>query len=359
MKIIIFAGGAGTRLWPLSRLKSPKQFEKIVNSKSSLQLTVDRLIPEFKYEDIFISTNIIYKKLIHKQLPLIPKKNFIFEPAKKDTGPAVLLSLLIIKKNFPNEPVIILWSDHIIRKEKKFKKIIKIAVEKIKRDSKKIIFISQKPRYPNSNLGYIHFGDKIKEIDNINFYSFLGFRYKPGNKLAKRYFQIGSYAWNLGYFVAMPDYIINLYKKFNHQLYKHLRTVVNFYNKKNFDSILSRIYISLPSSSFDNEILEKIDKKSALVIKEDIDWSDIGSWEQLKEALQKNKKDNVTKGNIYTKETTDSLIYNFEKEKLVVGIDLKEAIIVNTKDVILICKKSSMEKLKKIVEEFKNKENFI
>jgi mannose-1-phosphate guanylyltransferase len=116
MKAVIFAGGVGTRLWPLSRKKSPKQFEKIVGDKSTLQLAVERLLSDFKAEDIYVSTGAQYVDMVAAQLDFIPKENIIGEPEKKDVGPAVAFMMGYLSKRFPNESVIILWSDHLVKK---------------------------------------------------------------------------------------------------------------------------------------------------------------------------------------------------------------------------------------------------
>ena len=137
MKAIIFAGGTGTRLWPLSRKKSPKQFERIVSNKSTLQLAVDRLLPEFSHKDIYISSNVFYKRLIQKQLPQIPEKNFFLEPFKKDVGPAIALSMGILNQLSPTEPIAILWSDHLVKNVNLFKKMLRIARKKIEKNQDK------------------------------------------------------------------------------------------------------------------------------------------------------------------------------------------------------------------------------
>ena len=357
MKVLIFAGGTGTRLWPLSRKKSPKQFETIIGDKSTLQLTVERLKPDFKDEDIFISTNIIYKKLVQKQLPTIPSENFIFEPEKKDVGPAMGLAIGIFSRKFSHEPTVILWSDHLVKKNNLFRKILNTCSQIVKKDPEKIIFIGNKPRYPNVNLGYIHFGKEIKRINKLKFFEFLGFKYKPDEETAKKFFINRNYAWNLGYFVTTPVFLYNLYKKLVPNIYQNTEKILSYYGKKDFLFYLKKYYGKVESINFDNAILENLDKKYAMVIVEDLGWSDIGAWESLKEALEGHPYENVIRGKVFLEHVRDSLIYNYEDKKLIVGIDLDEMIVVNTNDVLLITKKTSVPKIKKLVENFEGTEN--
>mgnify|MGYP005853448271 FL=1 len=357
MKVLIFAGGTGTRLWPLSRKKSPKQFETIIGDKSTLQLTVERLKPDFKDCDIFISTSIIYKKIVQQQLPTIPSENFIFEPEKKDVGPAIGLATGIFSRKFPSEPIVILWSDHLVKRNNLFRKILNASSQIVKKDPKKIIFIGNKPRYPSVNLGYIHFGKEIKKIKDLKFFEFLGFKYKPDEETAKKFFISHNYAWNLGYFVTTPAFLYNLYKQLTPNIYQNTEKILSYYGKKDFFSYLKKHYGKVESINFDNAILENLDKKYAMVIVEDLGWSDIGAWESLKEALEGHPYENVIRGKVFLEHVRDSLIYNYEDKKLIVGIDLDEMIVVNTNDVLLITKKTSVPKIKKLVENFEGTEN--
>jgi len=357
MKAIIFAGGAGTRLWPLSRKKSPKQFERIIGDKSTLQLAVDRLKPDFSSEDIYISTNVVYKKIIQNQLPAIPEENYFLEPEKKDVGPAIALVMGIMQKKYPHEPVVILWSDHLVKEMNLFRKILTIAGEHVQKKPNSIVFIAHKPRFASSNLGYIQIGKKSHDKELISFYSFEGFTYRPDEKKAMEYFKSGNYAWNLGYFVTTPNFIWKAYEKFTPQLFSEIKKIVDAYGTKQFPSILKKVYSSLEKINFDNAILEKLDKEMACVIVEDIGWSDIGAWEAVKEAMEQYPYENIIRGRVYLEHVRDTLIYNYEDKKLIVGIDLDEHIIVNTKDVLLIAKKSSVGKIKTLVENFEGTEN--
>jgi len=357
MKIVIFAGGAGTRLWPLSRKKSPKQFEKIFDNYSTLQLTVSRLINDFSSKDIYISTNKKYKEIVFEQLPQIPKENFIFEPEKKDVGPAIALVCGILNRKFPNEPLAILWSDHLVKKSKLFVSLLKKSASFIEKNPEKIIFIGHKPRFASTNLGYIHFGREVEKIKDLSFYEFKGFKYRPNEETAHKFFQEKTYAWNLGYFVTTSSFIYKQFFLLAPNIYHNTEEILKHYGKSNFEVILNFKYGNVESINFDNAILENLDKKNALVVIEDIGWSDIGAWESLKEALENHPYENIIRGRTYLDNVKDSLIYNYEDGKLIVGIDVDELVVVNTKDVLLISKKTSVSKVKKIVENFEGTEN--
>ncbi len=357
MKAVIFAGGAGTRLWPLSRKKSPKQFEKIVGEKSTLQLAVDRLTPDIKPADIFISTNIAYLETIREQLPHIPKENFLFEPEKKDVGPAVAMVMAMFNRKFPKEPIAILWSDHLVKEVALFKKILLAAGNFIVKKPNKIVFIAHKPRYPSENLGYIHVGSKIENGNGVDFFKFEGFKYKPDEKTAKMFFNSGEYAWNLGYFVTTAEFIYKLFREFAPSIYENTEKIMQHLGKPSFEKTLKAEYGRIESISFDSAILDNLKKEDALVVVEDIGWSDIGAWEALKEALEQHPYENVIRGSVFLEKVRDSLIYNYEDKKLIVGVDLDDAIVVNTKDVLLIAKKSSVGKIKTLVENFQGTEH--
>ena len=322
-----------------------------------MQLAVERLIPDFDYSDIYISTNSLYIDIVKKQLPKIPEVNFLFEPVKKDVAPAIALAMGIISRISPNEPVAILWSDHLVKKVALFKKILKLAGSEIKKNPNKIVFIANKPRFPSTNLGYIHIGEQIKKEENINLYKFEGLKYKPNEETAKKFYKSKKYGWNLGYFVSSADFLYKYFQRLAPNIYNNTESILKNYGKPNYQNFLKQNYGKVESINFDNAILENLDKKDAYVIVEEIGWSDVGSWEALKEALQLKTEENVINGRVYLDNVQDSLIYNYDEGKVVVGVDLEEFIIINTQDAILITKKNSMGKVKKIVESFPGTEH--
>jgi mannose-1-phosphate guanylyltransferase len=350
MKVVIFAGGVGTRLWPLSRKNTPKQFEKIVGEESMIQIAVNKLMPDFSWEDIYISTGKDYEELLAQQLPELPKGNIIVEPAMRDVGPAVgLVTARFIKEN-PDEPFAILWgSDHLVKKEEEFRKALLAAEKIVLNNSEKIVFVGQKPRFASQNLGYIEFGSELENVDGIPVFEFTGFKYRPQLSLAEKFLRDGKHSWNLGYFVTTPRFLWNSFEKFSPELFGDLAKISDAYGSDNYENVLSEIYPKIEKISFDNAVLEKLDKKDGMVISVDIGWSDIGAWEALKEALSETMDENVTKGNVMIEDSRDSLVFNYTKQ-LVVGIDLEEMLVINTEDVVLVCPKSSVPKIKKLVE---------
>lgn len=349
MKAIIFAGGVGSRLWPLSRKKSPKQFEKIIGDKSTLQLAADRLMPDFSWNDMYVSTGASYAPLVKKQLSDLPEDHVIGEPEMRDVGPAVGLMTALLAKVNPLEPMVILWSDHLVKNEALFRKILMSAGDMVVKRPDTIVFVSQKPRFASENLGWIDYGDVVEKAGDIAFHSFVDFQYRPDSTTAKKYLASGHHAWNLGYFVTTPRFLLTQYERFAPNLYKGLMEIAAAWKTDGFEDVLHRIYPTLEKIHFDNAILEKLDPANALVVSENIEWSDIGAWEALKEALQEAEDKNVTQGKVLLTDTEDSLVYNYT-DQLVTTIGVEEMLIVNTRDVVLVCKKSDVPKIKKLVE---------
>ncbi|MFC1711451.1 mannose-1-phosphate guanylyltransferase [Patescibacteria group bacterium] len=352
MRAVIFAGGVGTRMWPLSRSQTPKQFEKIVGDKSTLQLTIDRIRPDFDWHNIYISTGIQYKKIIEKQLPQIPAINIIGEPVMRDVAGAVGYLSAILAKSAPDDPFVILWSDHLMEKVAEFKKVLAIGGEYIRENKRKFLFIGQKPRFASQNLGWIEMGRSIKKLNGLHIHKFKSWKYRPEIQLARQFFTSGHHVWNPGYWIVAPGFVLEQYEKFMPTMYKKLLTLQESYGSKGHEKILEEIYHTFEKISFDDAILEKLEPDKAVVLPADFGWSDIGTWQALKEALQKSKTGNVVMGENYLENSQDCLVYNTDK-KLLVGVDLTGMVIVNTKDVLMICPQESMKSVKKVVNDFK------
>jgi mannose-1-phosphate guanylyltransferase len=349
MKVIIFAGGVGTRLWPLSRKNTPKQFEKIIDDKSTLQLAFERIAPILQPEDVYISSGIRYKEIILSQLPQIPRENFIFEPEMRDIGAAVGLMAAILAKSYPDEPLMILWSDHLVKNIEVFRNVLITAAQILEREKSKMIFIGQISRFGSQNLGWIEQGEKVKTVGEFSLYEFRSFHYRPELEKAEEFHKSQSHFWNPGYFGTTPGFLLSLYKRFAPAMYDGLVKIQASWGTENFEETLNEIYPTLEKVSFDNLILEKINPADGFVLGADLGWSDVGAWEQLKEALADKKEDNATKGKVLLTDSKDNLVFNYT-DQMTVGIDLENLLVINTEDVLLVCPKNSVPKIKKLVE---------
>ncbi len=359
MKAIIFAGGIGTRLWPLSRQNTPKQFENIIGHKSTLQLALDRLAGVSQPHEIFISTGQKYINIVKKQAPMIPSQNFIVEPEMRDVAPAIGLAMIHLQhKGLGNQPVAILWSDHLLTQVDNFKAVLIYADKFIRQHQDKFLFIGQVPRFPSENLGWIEFGALIEQTNNFSVHHFKSWHYRPPKHLAQQYFTDQKHVWNVGYFVVTPNLVLSYYQKLAPSFYQHLNIIKQSINTEKYPTILKKHYSQLDKISFDNLILEKVEPNRAVVVKVELGWADIGTWESLWEILEKDRDNNLKRGEIITTNTRNSLIYNYDPKKVIVGIDLNNLVIVNTKDIILICPKDASAQIKEVVKKLQKDKKY-
>lgn len=348
MKIIIFAGGTGKRFWPASRKKSPKQFLPIISNKPLIKIKYEYLRLGFKPEDIFVSTGIQYKKEVTKILDELPKDNFIFEPEMRDTGAAVTLAISYVSKKFPKEVISTQWSDHLIKKPKVFIKALKETEKYILKDRAKYILIGVPARFPSPHRGYIKVRNELEKINkDISLRKFIAFKEKPDLELAKEYIKSKNYAWNPGYWSMKGIDYLNIVKKTAPDIYNVCQEIVN----NNFSEDSLDKFKTLEKIAADYIFAEHLKLKDTLVTLSDMGWSDVGEWIAFKEAFESNNNSNVSIGNTFDYNSSDTLIYNQEKEKLVATIGLKGFVVVNTKDVLAIFHKDDNTKIK----EFLNK----
>jgi mannose-1-phosphate guanylyltransferase len=343
MKVIIYAGGHGLRMWPISRKNSPKQFEQMFNGRSTLQMMVERVEEIVGIENIFISTNNSFKELIKKQIPKLPKENVIYEPAKRDLAPAVGLSMMKFNKLGIDEPVAILWSDHLIKDNPEFQKALKVGEKLIIENPNRFVFTGEIPRFANNNIGWINIGGVLKNVDGLDVYNFEGWTYRPAIELCNCLFDSGKAIWNTGYFVTSVKFVIDRYKQHLPEMAEKLEEIIEN------PELMDEIYPTLESISFDDGIVVKTNKNQAVVLKVDMGWSDPGSLYALKEALVSNTDDNFVKGRAITLDNKDSMVYNQNDAQLVTTIGLDGFVVVNTGDTILVCHKDRIQDIKELL----------
>ena len=346
MKILILAGGRGTRLWPVSRTFKPKQFQKFFGQKSLLQNTFERVFPLAKdKKNVFIATNKFFLNEVKSQLPEIPLENIILEPVFRERVAAFLLFFCYLSQKNLKEPIAVFPSDHLIKNEKEFFEALNTGKEFVKENPDCILLFGEKPKNPDVGLGYIKKGKFFKKIDRFDFYQVEFFKEKPNLERAKQFLKSKEFFWNSGIFIFVPQLIIDLTKKFvpdNWRIYQKLR---KGFQKKNFKKILEKEYSQMDIVSFDYFILENYSKN--IVMPVNFGWSDIGSWSVLKDCLA--KKDNFIQGNFLGIDSKNILVYGVSPQ-LVATCGVKNLIVVVTEDIVFICPKNKAQDVKKLVE---------
>ena len=338
MKIIILAGGSGTRLWPLSRDRYPKQFIKLQSSKPSLfQETFKRSLLLADVNDIYVVTNEKYKFLVMGAVEELGygcnESNIIVEPEAKNTLPAIYAGVHEIAKK-GSDTVVVFPSDHMIAKGQEFANIIKSS-EPLTKDS--IITFGIKPDNPNTGYGYIEPGDK-----KLNGYEVKEFKEKPEAEIAATYVDEGYY-WNAGIFMFNTDIFISEVKHYAPNIYNAFESSSTI--KEAFSKIDEKI-------SIDYGIMEK--SKNVAVAPVDIGWNDLGSFDSFYEVFDKDENNNISHGDNILIDSKDNYIHS-EKGKLVAAVGVDDLIVVDNRDALLICKKDQSQKVKKVVQTLKER----
>jgi mannose-1-phosphate guanylyltransferase len=351
MKIVIFAGGSGRRLWPISRQKSPKQFEPIIGERSTLQLAVDRVIDQYGAANIYVSTNERYLEIVRRQLPELPPQNVIGEPERRDLAAAVGLAVVhLVRTAAPEEPMAILWGDNTMSESGTFRRVLTAAEQLVLDDKAKIVFIGETPRFANDNLGWIGLGETLGEVNGRDYYAFNSWTYRPPLEDAHRMFAGGRHVWNTGYFVTTVGFVSRLYGQHQPEMWGRLQEIGRAIGHDDYEERLAQIYPTLPRQSFDDAIVQHVAPDEARVLHGKMGWSDPGTLYALKEAINADPEANVTKGLVVAHETRDSLLYNYEGKKLLTAVGLEGMIVVNTEDAILVVHKDQVPLVKRLVD---------
>lgn len=339
MKIVILAGGGGTRLFPLSRECYPKQFLHVIGDKSLLAQTVERFLGLVKPEDILIVTNEKYIFHVQAELKSINAQDarIIVEPVGRNTAPAIALAQIYCKDKLKcneDEVLFISPSDHLIKPIEDFKKLIIQAEQAAKQGS--IVTLGIKPTKPETGYGYI---EVAKNKENMAV-KVLSFKEKPDLETAEKYLEAGNYFWNSGMFMFSIKTMQEEFKTF-------VSEIVEIENKGYKYTVDN--FIQMPNISIDYAVAEK-SKKMMMMPMQDIYWNDIGSFDAIAEVLS-DKNNNAFIGDTLTDNCTNTMI--IAEDRLVAGIDLNNLVIVDTPDALLVAKKGQSQKVKDVVGKLK------
>ena len=349
---VIMAGGIGSRFWPRSRKTRPKQLLEIFRSKTMIRLTVDRL-KKFSTPDrilIVASEDLCLK--IQKVIPEIPHNNFIVEPSGKNTAPAIGLAAVNIYHRDEKSIMGVYPADHMILDDDVFEKAVKTGIE-MASTKPSLVTMGITPTYPSTGYGYIQY-DSAKKTHVENVHKIKTFAEKPPLDTAKRFLESGNFLWNSGMFIWQTEIILLAMKTFMPELHESLDPVYDSVGTDKYNIVLDREWELIRPESIDYGILEKA--KNVYVLKADFRWSDLGSWKALHGISKKNKKNNVETGDIISIKSKDSFIYSPDKLTAVVG--MKNVVIINLDDALLVADMDKSESVKKVVD-FLSKNNMI
>ena len=339
---LIMAGGRGERFWPRSRKKLPKQFLSLTDDdRTMIQLTVDRILPLVNMEDIYIATNKDYKALVLEQLPGIPEENILCEPIGRNTAPCIGLGAVHIAKKYDDAVMMVLPSDSLIKDGDRYRELVGEALN-IAAEEDNLVTMGIRPSYPETGYGYIKF---MKETKRGNAYKVDRFVEKPSIEKAREYLETGEYLWNAGMFVWKISTILALFEQHLPDMKKGLDKIGEAVGSTDQDEVLKAVFPELESISIDYGIMEKA--QNIYTIPGDFGWDDVGSWLAVERIRALDDDNNVIAGNVVTVDTKDCIIEG--SDKLIAAVGLKDTVIVDTKDAILICDKSSTADIKKVL----------
>lgn len=353
---VIMAGGVGSRFWPLSRKKHPKQFLDVLNSGQSLfQTTFKRFASLCPSDQIYTVANIEYDGIIKEQVPDITDKQVLLEPVARNTAPCIAYAAYKIYSQNPDAVLVVAPSDHLILNEQVFLNTVEKAME-FAAANDVLVTLGIKPNRPDTGYGYIQMNEEIISGD---FYKVKTFTEKPDIELAKQFVKSGEFLWNAGIFIMSVRSIVGAFENYLPEMHKEFdKGTEHYYTNKENDFIAST-YEACQTISIDYGIMEKAD--NVYVMPADFGWSDIGTWNSLFEFVDKDENNNASNGKNVFLRNAKNCIVNVSDDKLLAVNNVENLIIVEADGIILVADKNQEQDIRHVVNEIKSKyrERFI
>jgi mannose-1-phosphate guanylyltransferase len=348
LNILIMAGGKGERFWPKSRVHHPKQFLNLTGNGSLIRETVRRVAPVAAPENIYIITGALYADPIRQQVPEIPDANLIIEPEGRNTAPCIGLAALVIGKKDPDGVMAVLASDHIIKDEPGFCKLLEQAAA-VAENTGNVVTLGIKPDRPETGYGYIKTGAPLPEFSNV--FKVDRFMEKPDLETALEFLETGKYLWNSGMFIWKVATIQHLIAEFMPQLHQGLEVIGQSLGTPESEAVLRREFAGFEKISIDYGIMERAPR--VYVLPADIGWDDVGNWTALERIYTRDDMGNIiAKPNTALVDVEDCIIET-SGEKLIAAVGIKNLIYVETADAVLILPKERTQDIKLILEKLR------
>jgi len=354
---VIMAGGAGTRLWPLSRGDRPKQLLPVVRGKSLLQLSYDRLRGMLPPEQIFVCTGAVHAASVLENLPELPKQNLLGEPQGRDTANAVGFTAGLLHKRDKDAVCAVVTADHVIEPVSQFQQSVKTAFEVADQWPNSLVTFGIIPTHGHTGLGYIHRGEALPKAGA---YRVQAFKEKPDKPTADRYVESGRYYWNSGMFVWRCDTVLNELAAHLPEGYRGLAEIADAWGTPKQDAVLNEVYPKLPKISIDYAVMEPASqgrgKAQVVVVEMPVQWLDVGSWPALAETLEMDRNNNAVAAPCHVfVDSDDNVVVSDDPEHLISTIGISDMIIVHSRDVTLVCPKQDAQRVKELVGRVKEK----
>ena len=345
---VIMAGGGGTRLWPVSRKELPKQLLPLLDEQTLFQSTVTRLEELFPPERILVVTVAEQASIMQEQAPEIPFENYLIEPAPRGTASVVGLAAAVLMQHDPEAMMAVLPSDHFIRNRDLFHYLLRAAFDVAEKGY--LVTLGITPTYPSIAYGYIQQGKALDGDHKYPVYSVKRFIEKPDEQTAQQLLRNGNHSWNSGMFIWRATDILNEIKKQMPALSDAVTKISASWDTPQKNEVLDALWYDLKIETVDYGVMENAELVAVLPAG-GLGWSDVGSWDSLSEVLMPDMNGNIAQNAHHLAiDTHNSLVYSNDSERLVVTIGVDDMVLVDTGDVLLVCKSDQAQKVRNVVE---------
>ncbi|HNT23512.1 MAG TPA: sugar phosphate nucleotidyltransferase [Anaerolineales bacterium] len=348
---VIMAGGGGTRLWPLSRQARPKQMLRLISEDSLFQVAVKRLEGLFAPDHIYVVTGKELANDLSEQCPNLPKENFILEPMPRGTASVVGLAAVAIQQRDPNAVMVMLTADHFIANVAHFQQLLRAAYAAALDGY--LVTLGIAPTYAATGYGYIQAGEQLGIYQGMGVQRVLRFKEKPDEACAQQMLQSGDHAWNSGMFVWKTDAILAEFARQMPALNAQLQEVAQAWGSPRQADVLDQVWQQVKPETIDYGIMEDA-QNVAVIPAAGLGWSDVGSWDSLFDVLPTDENGNLVMGGHHIGlDTRSSLVYVENERRLIVTLGVEDLIVVDTGDVLLVCRKDQAQKVRQVVHHLK------
>jgi mannose-1-phosphate guanylyltransferase len=354
---IILAGGRGTRFWPRSRTRTPKQLLNIVGKTTMLEQTVARLRPILPADHIWSVTNSEQAAALRKQLPVAARRRVLTEPVGRNTAAAIALAAIHVRHAAKGDALLaVLPADHYIARPELYREIMRTAFQ-VAQEPERMVVLGIPPTRPETGFGYVERMGEPLQVNGHPVYAVRRFTEKPQLEIARQYIASGNYQWNAGMFFWRVSTFLEALKKFLPKTYDALEALSTHIGKRTYDAALNRIFRKLENISVDYAVLERATREEGpsrvFVIPAEIGWSDIGSWAAVYELVATQPDENVFAGDGQAFDATGNFLWS--PDKFVAAIGVRDLVVVETPDALLICPRDRAQDVSKIVKELEEK----